>query len=170
MAVQEIAERNPGGPTMVIEADVTQAQDMERAVSRTIEEFWELSVGINNAGIAQWFDAMEMSEEDLRRMFDVVRGLLWGRRTGAADGHDRLWKNHQYCVHFGLHREPPAVTAHYNEAESAVLGFTRSLAVKWVDHGIRVNSISPGCTRTAIVDHFLGTPSGAGELQNRPPA
>mgnify|MGYP000615453503 CR=1 FL=1 len=166
VVAQEIAERNPGAPTLVIEADVTEAQDMERAVSRTVEEFGELSVGINNAGIAQWSDAMEMSEEDLRRMFDVnVYGVFYGAvaqaRQMAAKGYGKIINTASIS---GYIANRPQSQSHYNAAKSAVLGFTRSLAVEWVDRGIRVNSISPGYTRTALVDHFLGTPPGAEAL------
>jgi NAD(P)-dependent dehydrogenase (short-subunit alcohol dehydrogenase family) len=37
---------------------------------------------------------------------------------------------------------------------------TRSLAAEWARYGIRVNSISPGYTRTKLVDDLLATPAG----------
>ena len=44
----------------------------------------------------------------------------------------------------------PQKMAVYNASKAAVLHYTRSLAVVWADHGIRVNSISPGYTATAM--------------------
>lgn len=162
----EIAERNPGTHTLVIGADVTQPQEMEEAVAQTVNEFGSLTVAINNAGIAQWSDALEMSEQDLRRMFDVnVHGVFFGAvaqaRHMASVGYGKIINTASIS---GYIANRPQSQSHYNAAKSAVLGFTRSLAVEWVQQGIRVNSISPGYTRTALVDHFLGTPPGAEAL------
>ena len=48
----------------------------------------------------------------------------------------------------------------YNTSKAGVLHLTKSLAVEWASKGIRVNSISPGYTRTALVDKLAGTPTG----------
>jgi NAD(P)-dependent dehydrogenase (short-subunit alcohol dehydrogenase family) len=44
----------------------------------------------------------------------------------------------------------PQRQAIYNASKAAVLHYTRSLAVEWADRGIRVNSVSPGYTETAM--------------------
>jgi NAD(P)-dependent dehydrogenase (short-subunit alcohol dehydrogenase family) len=48
----------------------------------------------------------------------------------------------------------------YNASKAGVLHLTRSLAAEWAPQGVRVNSISPGYTRTQLVDDLLATPIG----------
>lgn len=48
----------------------------------------------------------------------------------------------------------------YNASKAGVLHLTRSLAAEWATRGIRVNSISPGYTRTQLVQDLLDTPEG----------
>lgn len=54
----------------------------------------------------------------------------------------------------------PQNQAAYNTSKAGVLHLTRSLAAEWASRGIRVNSISPGYTRTRLVDDLLQTPPG----------
>jgi NAD(P)-dependent dehydrogenase (short-subunit alcohol dehydrogenase family) len=48
----------------------------------------------------------------------------------------------------------------YNTSKAGVLHMTRSLATEWAPRGVRVNSISPGYTRTRMVADLLETPLG----------
>ena len=48
----------------------------------------------------------------------------------------------------------------YNVSKAGVIHMTRSLAAEWAGDGIRVNSISPGYTRTALVEKLVSTPEG----------
>ena len=43
----------------------------------------------------------------------------------------------------------------YNTTKAGVMHMTRSLAAEWAPQGIRVNSISPGYTRTKLVDDLI---------------
>ena len=55
----------------------------------------------------------------------------------------------------------PQNQAAYNASKAGVLHLTRTLAAEWASRGVRVNSISPGYTRTALVDQFIKEPVGA---------
>jgi NAD(P)-dependent dehydrogenase (short-subunit alcohol dehydrogenase family) len=43
----------------------------------------------------------------------------------------------------------------YNAAKAAVKSMTEVLAIEWAAHGIRVNAVAPGVTRTALVDRAI---------------
>jgi NAD(P)-dependent dehydrogenase (short-subunit alcohol dehydrogenase family) len=118
---------------------------------------------VNNAGIGSWADAESMDEKTWRNVMAinldgvfycaqaegrVMLGAGYGKiiNTASMSGHIINWPQNQ---------------SHYNSSKAAVLHLTRSLAAEWAARGIRVNSISPGFTRTALVDNLVKTPEGA---------
>ena len=52
----------------------------------------------------------------------------------------------------------------YNTSKAGIIHMTRTLAAEWAARGIRMNSISPGYTRTALVENLLATPEGKSML------
>jgi NAD(P)-dependent dehydrogenase (short-subunit alcohol dehydrogenase family) len=48
----------------------------------------------------------------------------------------------------------PQATANYNASKAGVVQLTKCLAVEWAPHNVRVNSISPGYTRTELAESF----------------
>ncbi|MCA9909842.1 MAG: SDR family oxidoreductase, partial [Anaerolineae bacterium] len=54
----------------------------------------------------------------------------------------------------------PQDQAAYNTSKAGVIHLTKSLAAEWAKDGVRVNSISPGYTRTQLVSDLLETPIG----------
>lgn len=61
---------------------------------------------------------------------------------------------------YGYIANNPQCPVNYNASKSAVMGLTRSLAIEWVQYGIRVNSFSPTYTKTKLVENFLETDEG----------
>jgi NAD(P)-dependent dehydrogenase (short-subunit alcohol dehydrogenase family) len=158
----EIAARNPEAKTVVLVADVTDPKQVSDAMASAADELGGLDVAYNNVGVAQWIEALEMPYEDFQRMFRInVDSVFLGAVAQAT-----IMKKNRYgkiintASISGYIANHPQAQAHYNASKSAVLGLTRSLAVEWVEHGIRVNSISPTYTQTQLVKNFLETDEG----------
>lgn len=163
LAIQaEILKRNPGTQTVVLVADVTDPQQVDDVTDAVAREFGGIDVAYNNVGIAQWIDALDMLYEDFQKMIRVNLDSVFLGAVAQA----KIMKKKKYgkivntASISGYIANKPQSQAHYNASKSAVMGLTRSLAVEWVQHGIRVNSFSPTYTRTQLVENFLETDEG----------
>jgi NAD(P)-dependent dehydrogenase (short-subunit alcohol dehydrogenase family) len=158
----EIEARNPGTTTTVLIADVTDPLQVTEAMAQATKDLGGLDVAYNNVGIAQWVDALDMPYEDFQKMFRVNVDSVFLCAVAQAQimkekKYGKIINTASISAHIANH---PQSQAHYNASKSAVIGLTRSLAVEWVEHGIRVNSFSPTYTRTNLVEHFLDTDEG----------
>ena len=85
---------------------------------------------------------------DVRRQCHGDLLELPSRSRGDAASRPRLDRQHQ--LHVGNHRQSRDPAGDYNSAKAAVSHLTRSLAVEWIDRGVRVNAVSPGYTATPM--------------------
>ena len=150
--------RAAGGEALFLEADVSQASDMERAASVAAEEWGGLDIMVNNAGI--WHGHRTILEETEAEFDSTIavnlKGVWLGSR--AAIGHMVRSGNGGSIVNIasvagivGLAAEPA-----YSASKGGVIGLTRQLAIDYADHRIRVNAISPGFVETSLSRSVIG--------------
>jgi NAD(P)-dependent dehydrogenase (short-subunit alcohol dehydrogenase family) len=157
----ELADK--GIEAIAVVTDVTQPDQTQEMVESVVDHWGTLTIGVNNAGIAVWFDAETMPEEEWRRVMALnLDGVFYCAqaegRVMLEAGYGKIVNTASMSAHIV---NTPQNQAAYNASKAGVLHLTRTLAAEWATRGVRVNSISPGYTRTALVDQFITEPVGA---------
>lgn len=149
------------GPAVIGEvADVTQEQEFAAVVERTISRFGDFHVLVNVAGGARFGSLLDISEDDWNFAFRLnVNAQLFGIRLAARHFIDRGYAGTVVNVASLAGFTPNHGSSGYSVSKAASIMLTRQAALELSEHGIRINSISPGLIKTQIMeDMFLGKP------------
>lgn len=151
-----------GVDALAVTADVTDAGQVQQMVDTIVDYWGKLTIGVNNAGIGVWADAETMDEAEWKRVLDVNLNAVFlcaqaEGRVMLEAGYGKIINTASMSAHIV---NTPQNQAAYNTSKAGVLHLTRSLATEWAKRGVRVNSISPGYTRTQLVEDLLATPEG----------
>jgi NAD(P)-dependent dehydrogenase (short-subunit alcohol dehydrogenase family) len=152
-----------GRRAVVIQADLRRREEIERMVAEVVAAWNGLDIGVNNAGVSLPIkEACEVTEEEWDWLIDMnLKGTFFCAQAEAQamknGGYGKIINIASICG-YTVWPEPQAV---YSVSKAGILHLTRCLAAEWIKLGIRVNSISPGVTRTPelfdqVIPVFLG--------------
>jgi NAD(P)-dependent dehydrogenase (short-subunit alcohol dehydrogenase family) len=151
-----------GGTAIAVEADVLDRAAMLRAFDETQAAFGTVTILVNNAGAAQSVRALDMTEEEWRRMLslDLDSVFFWsqeGARRMLAAGVKGSIVNIASVLAFGASKGVAA----YAVAKAGVVQLTKALGLELAFKGVRVNAVAPGWFVTDINRSFLESDKGA---------
>lgn len=158
-----------GGQAIAIEADVLDRSAMVRAFDTAEAAFGTVTILVNNAGVAQSARAVDMTEEEWRRVLsiDLDSVFFWaqeGARRMIAAGRIGTIVNTASVLGFGVSKGVAA----YAVAKAGVVQLTKALALELATKGVRVNAIAPGWFVTEINEAFLQSEKGQRTKQSIP--
>lgn len=146
-----------GVDSFPLEVDVTRKTDLETMTQTVIERFKKIDVLVTSAGIGQWTAAEDMPEDEWKRVLDVnLNGVFLScQAVGRAMIEQKKGSIVNIASMSGIAVNYPQCQSHYNASKSAVIMLTRSLALEWAKHNIRVNALAPGYMQTQLVEDLL---------------
>ncbi|MEU8803108.1 3-oxoacyl-ACP reductase FabG [Spirillospora sp. NPDC048819] len=143
------AIEDAGGRALGLGADVSDAEQVRRAVERLAQEFGGLDIAVNNAGVTRDNLLFKMTQDDWDTVMNVhLRGMFLvtaeAQRIMVPRRYGRV-VNISSTSALGNRGQ-----ANYSAAKAGVQGFTRTTAIELGPFGITVNSIGPGFVDTEM--------------------
>ena len=149
-----------GGPlkALAVAMDVTNEQQVDEGVARTIEQFGKIDVLVSNAGIqiVAPLDEFEFASWKKLMAIHLDGAFLTTRAVKQGTGGSIIYMG---SVHS---KEASVLKAPYVTAKHGLIGLAKVVAKEGAKHGVRANVICPGFVRTPLVDKQI--PEQAKEL------
>ena len=152
-AANELANeiRELGPKALVVQADVTDYDQVTGMIKQTMDTFGKIDILVNNAGITRDKTLKNMSKQ---HWDDVIHVNLSG-----------LFNCTQQVLPFMLERKSGRIVnissfvalagnigqSNYATTKAGIIGFTKSVALEVARHGITVNAVCPGFTETDML-------------------
>lgn len=149
--VQEL--QSGGHAALGVAVDVTDAADVERMIEATLERFGRLDCLVNNAGITDDAQLLNMDESQWDRVIDVnLKGVYLCTRAAV-----------RVMVERGIHGVVLNASSvvglygnfgqtNYAAAKWGVIGMTKTWSKELGRKGIRVNAVAPGFILTPMTE------------------
>jgi 2-dehydro-3-deoxy-L-rhamnonate dehydrogenase (NAD+) len=148
----EGAAADLGASATSLVADVTRADEVERAVGAAHARWGRLDIVVNNAGITGGSKlTWELTDEDWHRVIacDLTSVFLVSRAAVRLMLPARSGRIVNIASIAGKEGNPMLVP--YSTAKAGVIGFTKALAKEVATHGILVNAVAPAVIETDLV-------------------
>ena len=145
-----------GGESFFQKADVSNPQQMEKAIKKCIAVYGKVDIGVNSAGIAgaralthtyninDWNKLIEINLTGVWISMKYQLAEMVANKSGTIVNISSI---------AGLVGLPNASA--YVAAKHGVVGLTKTAALEYAQSGISINAISPGWTRTDLIQHMI---------------
>jgi NAD(P)-dependent dehydrogenase (short-subunit alcohol dehydrogenase family) len=152
---EALAELEQHGDVAFQRADVASERDVAALTAACADRFGSPTILVNNAGVNANHDATEMTEDEWDAFFAIDLKAAWLAAKHVLPHMKRAGRGaivnvsslHGFATLDGFFP--------YAAAKSGLIGLTRSLALDYGPHGIRVNVVAPGFVRTRLVQESI---------------
>ncbi len=163
-----------GGDATFIACDVAMPAEVDALVAGALKVYGRIDVLINNAGIIDSADFVDLKLEDFDRVLGVnLRGAFMVaqacakqmvKQVKAGDKPGAIINMSSVNTHFGLHDHVA-----YSVSKGGINQLTKAAAISLAKHKIRVNAIGPGTINTEIVKAVADNPAAMKKILSRTP-
>ena len=154
---------------LCLQGDIGLAGDRDRIAQEIQAQWGRLDILVNNAGMNIRKSWLEISEDERETVLNT-------NALGPMALTKRLFPLLQHGRHAAVVNVASVAGfvdvgsgATYALSKAALLQFTRSLAVEWAPHHIRVNAVAPWYIRTPLTEPVLSQPERMAKILSRTP-
>ncbi len=147
---KEIEENNV--KCFTFQGDVTNFKDCEQFVKQIVEEFGNIDVLVNNAGITRDTLLMRMKEEDFKQVIDTNLIGTFNVTKNVISYMMKARSGRIINISSVVGISGNAGQTNYSASKAGIIGFTKSLAKEVASRNITVNAVAPGFIETQMTD------------------
>jgi NAD(P)-dependent dehydrogenase (short-subunit alcohol dehydrogenase family) len=137
-----------GRKSFAQETDITDSQQLQTLINRTVEEFGKIDILVNNSARSFLRPLMELREDGYDKIMDTnVKALFMLSRECAKIMKEQGGGRIINITTVGAERGGKGLGV-YHASKACVKMLTMCMAVEWAEYNINVNCVGPGLTRT----------------------
>jgi NAD(P)-dependent dehydrogenase (short-subunit alcohol dehydrogenase family) len=165
--VSEIKKLNR--KSLGLKIDVSNKSDVEAMVKDVLEKFGNIDILVNNAGILRTGNAEVLDKKDWDKVIEVnlTGQFLCAQAVGRQMTKQKSGSIINIASIAGLGGYASSVP--YSASKAGVILMTKTLAVEWGKHNVRVNTICPGVFATDMTDSYLKDKQFKDMIKNKVP-
>ena len=147
-----LQEKN--GQVLLVQADIRQQAEVERMMTEVQNQWGDIGILINNAGVAQQKLFTDITAEEWRNMFAVhVDGAFYCTQA-VLPAMIREKRGEIIFISSMWGQVGGSCEVHYSAAKGALQAMTQALAKEVGPSGVKVNCVAPGFIQTAMNSQF----------------
>ncbi len=158
-----------GRKALALPMDITNREQVEKAVQTVLQEFGTLDILVNNAGMNIRSKALDVTDEEWHTIMSTnLHGAFMMAQASA-----RVMKDHGggkivniSSVGGGIALRTGVV---YASTKAALIQMTKNLAIEWAEYGININAIGPWYFKTPLTEKLLANQNYLNEILGRTP-
>ncbi len=149
LSLQKKIQQESNSEVFILDFDIRNLNENESALNNLPEEWKNIDVLINNAGLAAGYSPFQEGNiDDWERMIDTnIKGLLYITRLITPKMIER-GKGHIINISSIAGKETYPFGNVYCASKHAVQSITKGMRIDLLKHGIKVSSVSPGAVET----------------------
>jgi NAD(P)-dependent dehydrogenase (short-subunit alcohol dehydrogenase family) len=158
-----------GRKSLVVPSDVTDRASIEALLAAVEEEFGNVDILLNSAGMTRKTPTLDVSEDEWNRIMETnLTGTL---RTCQIFGRKMIERKYGRIINIASVASGRGFfeVAAYAASKAGVVSLTQTLAMEWAQHGVCVNAIAPGVFRTDLNKGLLDGTARGQEFITRTP-
>ncbi|SDJ40370.1 3-oxoacyl-[acyl-carrier-protein] reductase [Halovenus aranensis] len=148
--VQDAIEEGPGS-AVTAQADVSDFEAVQAMCDGVTEEFGQVDVLVNNAGITVDKKFENMEREDWERVIDVNLGGVYNCTKACFEDLREAENGRLINISSVVGQQGNYGQANYATTKSGLFGFTRTIALELAHHNSTANCVAPGFVKTDML-------------------